>query len=513
MPRSAPHLVTVVDRGVVMGGEGFGVSELSPRLIPLVGGDVRTAVVDRGVVMGGEGFGVSELSPRLIPLVGGDVRTAVVDRGVVMGGEGFGVSELSPRLIPLAPKHDKISEQLISAPGVDSGRAWLTVLATFLSSAVTLGIIYSFGAFFESMALEFGTGKGPTAVIFGITTFTFFWLSLITGRLSDRFGPRPVLATGAFALLIGLMITSYVNSIVLGYFAYGVGAGIAGACAYIPMLAHVGGWFEKHRATAIGIAVAGIGVGTSLISPLSARLIALYGWRTTYRILGVTGFVILLVCTALIARAPGSAGGTPSRLREALRSRVFRRLWIGSLFSGLALFVPFVFMVPYAKEQGISAVAAASLVGILGGSSVISRIGFSYLCNRFGTFRVFQFGIGLCPCSFVIWLCAGSSFILMAIFMMVLGISYGCFVAVSTLLLADMFGVIGLGSIMGVFYTSQGLAGLFAPPLAGQLIDITGGYTVPVSVCVASGLLAFLILMSLPVNQQGSLGQEVVVTL
>ncbi|MFO4631208.1 MAG: hypothetical protein ACJ05G_02580, partial [Actinomycetota bacterium] len=61
MPRSAPHLVTVVDRGVVMGGEGFGVSELSPRLIPLVGGDVRTAVVDRGVVMGGEGFGVSEL--------------------------------------------------------------------------------------------------------------------------------------------------------------------------------------------------------------------------------------------------------------------------------------------------------------------------------------------------------------------------------------------------------------------------------------------------------------------
>jgi MFS family permease len=309
------------------------------------------------------------------------------------------------------------------------------------------------------------------------------------------------------------MITSYVNSLVLGYFAYGAGAGIAGACAYIPMLAHVGGWFEKHRATAVGIAVAGIGVGTSLISPLSARLIALYGWRTTYRILGVAGFIILLVCTALIARAPGSAGGAPSRFREALRSRVFRRLWIAALFSGLALFVPFVFMVPYAKEQGISAVAAASLVGLLGGSSVISRIGFSYLCNRFGSFRIFQFGIGLCPLSFVIWLCAGSSFILMAIFMMVLGISYGCFVAVSTLVLADMFGVIGLGSIMGVFYTSQGLGGLFAPPIAGQLIDITGGYTVPVSVCVASGLLSFLILMTIPVNQQGSLGQEVVVTL
>ena len=479
MPRSAPHLVTVVDRGVVMGGEGFG---------------------------------VSELSPRLIPLVGGDVRTAVVDRGVVMGGEGFGVSELSPRLIPLAPKHEKITEQPISALGVDSGRAWLTVLATFLSSAVTLGIIYSFGAFFESMALEFGTGKGPTAVVFGITTFTFFWLSLITGRLSDRFGPRPVLATGAFALLIGLMITSYVNSIVLGYFAYGAGAGIAGACAYIPMLAHVGGWFEKHRAAAVGIAVAGIGVGTSLISPLSARLIALYGWRTTYRILGVTGFVVLLVCTALIARAPGAAGAAPSRFREALRSRVFRRLWIAGLLSGLALFVPFVFMVPYAKNQGVSSVAAATLVGLLGGSSVIARLGFSYLSSKFGSFRIFRFGVGLCPASFVIWLCAGSSFTVMAIFMAVLGIGYGCFVAISPLVLADLFGVVGLGSVMGLFYTSQGLGGLFGPPIAGQLIDITGGYTVPISLSVALGLLSFLILMSLPINQQGSIDQEVVVT-
>jgi hypothetical protein len=66
---------------------------------------------------------------------------------------------------------------------VDSPRAWLTVAATFFSSAVTLGIVYSFGAFFESMAEEFETSKGETAIVFGLTTFTFFWLSLVTGRV------------------------------------------------------------------------------------------------------------------------------------------------------------------------------------------------------------------------------------------------------------------------------------------------------------------------------------------
>ena len=82
---------------------------------------------------------------------------------------------------------------------LDSPRAWLTVVAAFFASGVTLGTAYSFGAFFESMSEEFESAKGATAVIFGITTFLFFSLSIITGRLSDRFGPRLVLVIGAAA--------------------------------------------------------------------------------------------------------------------------------------------------------------------------------------------------------------------------------------------------------------------------------------------------------------------------
>ena len=130
---------------------------------------------------------------------------------------------------------------------IDSGRAWLTVVASFLASAVTLGTAYSFGAFFESMSEEFEAAKGATAVIFGITTFLFFSLSIITGRLSDRFGPRLVLVIGASAMFIGLIATSRVQSLGVGYVTYGAGVGIAAACGYVPMVAVVGGWFLRRQ--------------------------------------------------------------------------------------------------------------------------------------------------------------------------------------------------------------------------------------------------------------------------
>lgn len=387
----------------------------------------------------------------------------------------------------------------------DSPRGWLTVIATFLSSAVALGTVYSFGAFFQSMADDFGTGKGSTAVIFGLTTFSFFWLSLITTRLSDRYGPRPVLAAGAVALFVGLWATSYVDSIGIGYITFVVGAGIAGACAYVPMVAHVGGWFEKSRATAVGISTAGIGVGTLVMSPLAARLIDVYGWRSTYRIFGVGGSLILLLGVFMMARAPGEAGAAPSRLREAYKSPTFRKLWIAALCYATALFIPFVFAVPYAKEQGISPVAAATLVGLLGGSSVLSRIGFSWLTNHFGTFRIFRFGFALCPIAFVTWLFAGSSFVTLVIFMLIMGIGYGSFVAVSPLVLADLFGVVGLGSLMGLFYTACGLGALLGPPMAGRMIDVSGSYTTPLLVGLGLGLIAFLSLTLFSTTPSGNI--------
>ncbi|MCC6437386.1 MAG: MFS transporter [Acidimicrobiales bacterium] len=387
-----------------------------------------------------------------------------------------------------------------AAAGLDSPRAWRNVAAAFLSSATTLGTAYSFGAFFQSMSDEFGTTRGATAVVFGATTFTFFWLSLVTGRLVDRYGPRPLLVGAAASLAAGLWATSTVDSLTVGYLTYGAGVGIAAACGYVPMVAVVGGWFAQRRALAVGLSVAGIGVGTLIMSPLSARLIASLGWRDTYRVFGVGGPLILLACALLVERPPGSGAGAAPRFREALSSAVFRRLHLSATAFGLGLFVPFVFVVPYAKANGVAPVRAALLVGLLGGSSVIARAAFGGLTKRLGSFRLYRMCFASHALSFLLWLIAGDSFAMLVLFVVVLGVGYGGFVALSPVVLADRLGVAGLGSVLGLFYTASGLGGLIGPPAAGAIIDATDSYRIPAALATGFGVIAFLLLLGLPVH-------------
>lgn len=392
-----------------------------------------------------------------------------------------------------------------SSGGVDSRRAWLTVAAAFLSSAVTLGTAYSFGAFFESMSDEFGSERGATAVIFGLTTFAFFWLSLVTGRLLDRFGPRLVLSIGAASMFVGLLLTSRVDSLEVGYLTYGGGVGIAAACGYVPMVAMVGGWFSHHRAVAVGLAVAGIGVGTMVMSPLSAAMIDRYGWRDTYVIFAVGGAAVLVLCLPLAARPPGDGSPQPSRFRDALGSPVFRRIHLSAFALGLALFVPFVFVGQYAKDRGIGSVQAAVLVGVLGGASVVSRIGFGSLVRRFGSFRLYRTCLTIHGISFLVWFAAGGSYAMLLLFVLVLGIGYGGFVALGPIVIADRMGVAGLGSILGLLYTGPGLGALIGAPTAGVIIDRTDTYRWAIGVCAVACAVSVVLLTGLPVGPDGRL--------
>ena len=94
------------------------------------------------------------------------------------------------------------------------------------------GVAYSFGEFFGPMADEFGTDRSETALFFALTTFAYFALGIVTGRIADRHGPRRVVAFGATAMTIGLLLTAEVESIQLGYLTYGLGVGIGVACCY-----------------------------------------------------------------------------------------------------------------------------------------------------------------------------------------------------------------------------------------------------------------------------------------
>ena len=378
-------------------------------------------------------------------------------------------------------------------------KAWLVVCAAFVSMFTVFGVVYSFGVFFEPMAHEFGAGNGMTAVIFALTAFSFFLMGAVTGSVADRVGPRRVVLVGSVAMGGGLILTAAVPTIGLGYVTYGLGVGLGTACGYVPMVAAVGGWFERRRALATGIAVSGIGVGTLAVPPVAALLVGQVGWRRTYVIFGLASLLLLAAC-GLVVQRPPVVPNSIRRLGPAIRTREFARLYCSGLLSSFALFLALVHIVPYAIKLGSTQVVAAGLISVIGVGSAAGRLAFGAVAERIGAVRAFQLSAGILGVSYAVWYLAPGYPALVG-FGLTLGLGYGGWVALSPSVMADLFGPEGLGGTLGALYTSAGVGALLGPPVAGFLVDATGSYRPAILTAIGLALGAAVLLARLTVRR------------
>jgi len=61
----------------------------------------------------------------------------------------------------------------------------------------------------------------------------------------------------------------------------------------------------------------------------------------------------------------------------------------------------------------------------------------------------------------------------------------------------EIFGLVGLGTILGATYTAAGVGGLLGPTLAGYLIDKTGSFSTAIVAAMIFAFLGFLLLIPL----------------
>jgi MFS family permease len=378
----------------------------------------------------------------------------------------------------------------------DSSRAWVIVFAAFLVSFVTFGVTYSFGVFLKPLEAEFHTRHFFITGLFSSLALVACSLAPLTGKIADRYGPRPLIAMGALLMGGGLILTARVQFFPLMFLTYGLGVGAAVACTYIPVIAAVGQWFKVRRAMAIGISISGVGCGTLVAAPLSADLIERYGWRTAYDVFGWASAAILLLCAMLLFRPPEVTGRKGPDIMTALRTPAFFFLYASLLFARIAMYVSLVYLPAYSADIGIGRVAGAALVGYIGGSSIGGRLGFNALASRMGLLRMYQAAYAILLASFVLWLVAGSYVSLLG-FTLVMGIGYGGVAAMYAPVTASIFGVEELGELLGILFTGFGLGSLFGPPLAAALVDYTHDYKYPVLVATAAAALALLLVLPL----------------
>lgn len=382
---------------------------------------------------------------------------------------------------------------------------WYVVGGAFGVTFVGFGTAYTFSAFLPALEAAFHASRGSLSIVFGLAGFLYFALGSISGPLADRFGARPLALVGMTLLSIGFLLASVARTLTELLLAYGLGVGLGVGLSYVPAVAAVQRWFVERRATASGLAVAGIGAGTLVLPPLAAGFVDWFGWRQAYLVIGIGSGLFGLAAALLLHSDParrgyrpyGEVAGAPVRtpsvgLKQAVRSRLFIRLYLGCLASAFAVFVPFVHLAPSALDQGIEADAAASLIALIGIGSMVGRFFLGGVADRVGRLRFLSITYLGMAGSMGLWL-AGSGFLVLALFAVIFGLFYGAWVAVLPSVVMDGFGGAHVSSIIGVLYSSVAFGTLAGPAIAGYGFDVSGSYAIPIALGLAANLLAMII--------------------
>ncbi|OKO88355.1 MFS transporter permease [Bradyrhizobium sp. NAS80.1] len=389
---------------------------------------------------------------------------------------------------------------------------WFVVAAAFAVMFVGFGSAYTFSAFLEPLQRDFGASRGSISLVFSIAGFLYFALGLVSGPLADRVGSRPLAVIGMILVAVGLSAASTARSLVEVYLAYGLGVGLGVGCAYVPAIGAVQRWFVRRRGFASGLAVSGIGLGTLAMPPFASTLIASVGWRGAYLVLGAIALVIGGGLSLLIENDPKDRGlspdGDPPRetsgatnaggasVREAVRSPQFVGLYVSCLICSFGAFVPFVHLVPYARDNGVTASPAVLLLGMIGAGSTAGRFFLGALADRMGRDRsLIMVLIGM-AFAMAIWAVAANVWALAA-FAFVYGVFYGGWVAVLPAVVMDYFGGRNVSGIIGILYTSVAFGTLVGPSAAGFVYDVNHSYTLPILLSASANIVAALIVVAI----------------
>jgi len=375
----------------------------------------------------------------------------------------------------------------------DSRDAWISAGGTALANGLAFGTTYTFGTFFGAMADEFDADKSSTALVFGLTLLLFFGFGAVSGPISDRIGGRRLLLVGTAVTALGLVLTSSVSDLRLGYFTYAL-VGLGGGIFIAPLTAGAGAMFERKRASALGLIAVGNGVGTLTLVPISEWLIRTQGWRSGMRFLALIGFVGCLLAWLLV-RDPQRPQGSRTTQRQLRNEPGFVRVFIALVLMSISLFPAFTFIVDFAVDNGINETSAARIFALVGLSSIVGRLALTSLAGRVGALRVVQVAIGLQPVSYLLWLFAGESVGGLIAFALLLGTVYGGFVALIPEVAIVLFGTEGLGRMMGIMFLSFGVGGLIGPPVMGAIADSDGQRPAIIAI-IAVAVVATMILLT-----------------
>ncbi len=388
-------------------------------------------------------------------------------------------------------------------------RHWPVVLAAFIgiASGISSTFFYSTGLFMKPIAQEFGWGRGDVTLGPLVATVVTALLAPVVGRAVDRFGTWNVVLPSMLGLVVGLLLLAYATQ---GFASYlllmGLLAILGGGTTPLPFTRALVAAFRARRGLALGLAIAGSGVGAALVPALLSGIIVQQGWRGGYTVLAA---LVALGLMALLAICVWARLGLRGRAEPSiaidvvnppgqalLRDRAFLLLGAIFLLAAFSIMTMIVHFVPMLTDAGLPPAKVSLMASAVGVSLIVGRLATGFLLDHVRAERLAVFLFLAVALAMVLLIFGGSDLALAAA--IAAGVGVGAEIDLMAFVAARYFPIARYGAAYGGLY-GLFLAGAALGPVAtGYIFDRTGGYHAALWLCASLLVVASALFGAMP---------------
>ena len=384
---------------------------------------------------------------------------------------------------------------------------WVIVSVAFVTMGIGVNARTAFSLLFPPIVDEFGWERGVTA---GAFSFGFLVSAVLTptlGRIMDRAGPRTVMELGVALMGAGLLLAPLTSEPWHLYLTLGVLVGGGSVClGYSGQSLFLPNWFVRRRGLAMGLAFAGVGIGSITLLPWLQLLIESAGWRAACVAMGLLVLVVLVPINLLLRKRPQDVGLQPDgdaapalgvaarpasnvvdaawaavdwTLGRAMRTARF--WWIAfGYFCGLyAWYAVQVHQTKYLIEVGFTPIVAAWALGLVSLAGIPGQIALGHLSDRIGREWVWtasSLGFVVCYLALILLQQSPTELLLYVMIAAQGVLGYGL-TSIFGAIVAEIFEGKHYGSIFGTLMLAAIVGGAAGPWVTGALYDLLGSYT------------------------------------
>ncbi|MFD1357811.1 OFA family MFS transporter [Fictibacillus halophilus] len=396
---------------------------------------------------------------------------------------------------------------------------WL-IAAAAVGIHISIGSVYSWSVFTNPLREKHNWGLSEISLTFSIAILFLGLSAAFMGHFVERYGPRisGMIASACFgAGLIGAGFADSIGSLYMLYFFYGALGGIGLGIGYITPVSSLVKWFPDRRGLATGLAIMGFGFASLIASPVIAKLINGIGISNTFYLLGAIYFGLMFLSSLYLAPPPKD--WQPEGMKdkdqkeekktkdlaqltanEAVKTVRFWALW-SMLFINVTCGIAVISVAsPMAQDiAGLSAGAAATMVGIMGLFNGFGRIGWASVSDYIGRPNVYTTFFALQTVAFLLLPNVTNAFLFQLLVYVILTCYGGGFASIPAYI-GDLFGTKQLGAIHGYILTAWAAAGLVGPLVVSWIRETTNSYSLTLYIFTGAFVAALAISLLIRIN-------------